>query len=590
MYFASALSILALLPAATLGFTNPFLWNDLADLDIRRVNNTYYYSASTMHYSPGAPILSSTDLVNWQYIGHSVPSLAFGDKYNLANGQRAYVNGIWASFFNYHPTQDKWYWGGCIDFASTYIYSASSVTGPWTQITKLNKCYYDCGMLVDDDGTMYVSYIFNNNIWIAQLSSTGTSEVKSQQVFAPTTAEGYLEGSRLYKRNGLYYVMLTRPSDASEWALMSSSIFGTYTIKEIVHTASPFPSGGNPHQGGLVETQNGAWYYMAFCDAYPGGRIPVLAPLTWGSDNFPVVTLVNNAWGASYSDPTTQHAQPPLTGVDFFTGSTLGPQWEWNHNPDTTKFSVSNGLHLSTATVTSDLYAARNTLTHRILGPTSTATIKLNYASMLDGDRAGLAMLRDNSAWVGVKRDSGAYTVCMVTGINMGTNWVTIATGTTPASVGISGGSIWLRTTASIAPSAAHTAMFSYSTDGATFHSIGPTYALNTTWQFFMGYRFGIFNYATAQLGGSVTVSEFQLDSGSGTTPSAVPGGTTTVQSTTTVKTTTVASTTTTAAGGSSTGVAQQYGQCGGQGWTGPTTCVAPYTCAYSNDFYSQCI
>jgi cell division protein FtsI/penicillin-binding protein 2 len=65
--------------------------------------------------------------------------------------------------------------------------------------------------------------------------------------------------------------------------------------------------------------------------------------------------------------------------------------------------------------VTDDLYAARDTLTHRILGPTSTATIVMNDAGMKDGDRAGLAMFRDSSAWVGVARDDGKYTVVMRT-------------------------------------------------------------------------------------------------------------------------------------------------------------------------------
>jgi len=32
------------------------------------------------------------------------------------------------------------------------------------------------------------------------------------------------------------------------------------------------------------------------------------------------------------------------------------------------------------------------------------------------------------------------------------------------------------------------------------------------------------------------------------------------------------------------------YGQCGGQGWTGPTTCQSGYTCTYSNAYYSQCL
>ncbi|KAG8991072.1 hypothetical protein FRB90_001481 [Tulasnella sp. 427] len=34
----------------------------------------------------------------------------------------------------------------------------------------------------------------------------------------------------------------------------------------------------------------------------------------------------------------------------------------------------------------------------------------------------------------------------------------------------------------------------------------------------------------------------------------------------------------------------QVWGQCGGQGWTGATTCVAGSTCVYSNPYYSQCL
>jgi hypothetical protein len=58
-------------------FTNPVAWQDFADGDIIRVGDAYYYSASTMHYSPGAPILRSYNLVDWEYAGHSVPRLDF---------------------------------------------------------------------------------------------------------------------------------------------------------------------------------------------------------------------------------------------------------------------------------------------------------------------------------------------------------------------------------------------------------------------------------------------------------------------------------------------------------------------------------
>ena len=47
-----------------------------------------------------------------------------------------------------------------------------------------------------------------------------------------------------------------------------------------------------------MQTQNGDWYYMAFVDAYPGGRMPALAPITWTADGWPSVQTVNGAWGS----------------------------------------------------------------------------------------------------------------------------------------------------------------------------------------------------------------------------------------------------------------------------------------------------
>jgi len=308
-----------------------------------------------------------------------------------------------------------------------------------------------------------------------------------------------------------YYILTDHPATA-EYVLQASNPFGPYTIKALVNTiATPVSGSGNPHQGGLVQTSAGQWYYMAFVDSYPGGRIPVLAPVTFGSDGFPTLQTVNGGWGASYNYPAAQHNVTSPTGTDSFSGTSLGPQWEWNHNPDTTKFSVNNGLTLNTATVTFDLYSARNTLTHRILGPTSTATILVDYSHMAPGDRAGLALLRDSSAWVGIKNDGGAFSVCMISGLTMDANWNTVNTGSQVAGTPVSGGKIWLRISADIHPGSNQKANFSYSTDGNTFNSIGTPFTMNNAWEFFMGYRYGIFNYATTALSGHVTVSSFAL-------------------------------------------------------------------------------
>lgn len=261
-------------------FTNPILWEDLADLDIFRVGKTFYYSASNMHYSPGAPILKSYDLVHWEYAGHSVPVLDFGPKYDLIGGN-AYVKGTWASFLGYRKRNKTFYWGGCIQFSKTYIYTAHSVAGPWHRHAVLDKCYYDAGLLVDDDNTMYVAY-GNTTLHVAQISPDATHEVKSQVVFRSPRNIGMLEGSRFYKVNGNYYIFTDHPPDA-EYVLKSThGPFGPYTMRSLaVRAKSPVEGAGSPHQGGIVETQRGDWYYLSYAQRW-GVRDRVTRETIWG--------------------------------------------------------------------------------------------------------------------------------------------------------------------------------------------------------------------------------------------------------------------------------------------------------------------
>eukprot|EP00727_Mastigamoeba_balamuthi_P000765 m51a1_g10686 putative xylosidase glycosyl hydrolase (500) ;mRNA; f:111224-112770 len=472
-------------------FSNPVLWEDLPDLDIVRVGSVYYYSASTMHFSPGAPVLRSRDLVNWEFVGHSVPRLDWDPKYDLAGNKRGYVAGIWASFFNYHPGLKRFFWGGCSD-GKTQVFSAPDASGPWARHTTL-PCYYDAGMLVDTDGTMYVAY-GQTQIQVAQLSPDGKTQVRSQKVFS---SPFYIEGSRMYRHGSDYIIFVTRPANGQYVLRSSSGPWGPYEMRELLlGIAGPITGGGTPHQGGLVSTPDGRWFYMAFDDVYPGGRVP----------------KVGNAWGRTYDLPLPLQPGKPYTGTDTFQGSRLGDEWEWNHNPDATKFSVGGGLRLQTATVTSDLYQARNTLTRRILGPASYATAALDVSKMADGDRAGLAVFRQKSAWVGVKREGGRTSVCMVSSVNMADKtWATQSTGAEVACTPLASGTVWLRAYADIQPGTGRQATFAYSTDGTRFTSIGSALTLDNGWEFFMGYRYAVFNYATKALGGSVTLKKFAM-------------------------------------------------------------------------------
>lgn len=135
-----------------------------------------------MHYSPGAPVLKSYDLIDWEYIGHSAPTLPFGSQYNLdgSTSSSAYVGGIYASTIGYRPSNGLFYWYGCVQIAGkTFIFTAEKPEGPWTQQMSINTCYYDAGLLIDDDDTMYIAY-GQTTLRVAQLTPDGLGEVRSQ--------------------------------------------------------------------------------------------------------------------------------------------------------------------------------------------------------------------------------------------------------------------------------------------------------------------------------------------------------------------------------------------------------------------------
>lgn len=339
----------------------------------------------------------------------------------------------------------------------------------------------------------------------------------------------YLEGSRFYHIDNNYYIWLTRPADG-QFVLKADNPWGPYTRHAVLDQMTPpISSSGTPHQGGIVDTQAGDWYYMAFLDAYPGGRIPVMAPLTWDDDGLPhVVTDDNGGWGVSY--PTAIHTNKTVSPAgpygDAFDGPNLGAEWEWNHNPDNSAWTIgSDGLVLHTATVTDDLNSARNTLTHRILGPKSSGTFRLNLAEMADGDIAGVAIFRDESAYIGVHKSGTSLSLVAVHDIIMVDDggWQTTSTGTVVATadldlVNVASGAqdLWLRIDADIhatfgQESNDNPVQLLYSTDGDIYQQLGNDYSLHNRWQFFMGFRFAVFNFATTDLGGSVTVKEFSL-------------------------------------------------------------------------------
>jgi beta-xylosidase len=72
---------------------NPIIFADVPDMSIVRVGRTFYMSSTTMHMSPGVPIMKSTDLVNSKLIDYVYDTLTDVDELNLNNSKSTYGRG-----------------------------------------------------------------------------------------------------------------------------------------------------------------------------------------------------------------------------------------------------------------------------------------------------------------------------------------------------------------------------------------------------------------------------------------------------------------------------------------------------------------
>jgi beta-xylosidase len=208
-----ALGGLGWVPMAAAQAHNPTVYADVPDLSMIRVGKTYYMSSTTMHMSPGVPIMKSTDLVNWHLVSYAYDTLASTDAMSLTHGQSTYGRGSWASSLRYH--QGTYY---VSTFAQTtgktHVYSTKNIEkGPWKAVA-FRPSLHDHSLFFDDDGRVYMVY-GSGKIQLAELSADvaglkpgTTPQVIIENASAPAGPAINLpaEGSQLFKIKGKYYL------------------------------------------------------------------------------------------------------------------------------------------------------------------------------------------------------------------------------------------------------------------------------------------------------------------------------------------------------------------------------------------------
>ncbi|MBB3188099.1 beta-xylosidase [Microbacter margulisiae] len=491
---------------------NPIIYADVPDMSMIRVGHNYYMSSTTMHMSPGVPIMKSEDLVNWHIVNYAYDTLANIDALNLADGKSAYGQGSWASSLRYH---NGIYYVSTFSQTTgkTYVYSTKNIEkGPWKGCS-FKPALHDNSLFFDDDGRVYMIYgngqlrIIELNTDASGIKQGGINQILINNASAPAGPNVGLgaEGSQLFKVNGKYYLFnITWPRGGMRTVVIhrADKITGPYEGRLGLEDKGVA-------QGGLISTPKGKWYAYLFRDYTAVGRVPYLVPVHW-ENGWPVLGVNGKVPDELKNLPASKGLIPGIVASDDFSRhkgeSALPLVWQWNHNPDNTLWSVTQRkgyLRLRTGQIVNNFLMARNTLTQRTIGPVCSGSTSIDISNMKEGDFAGLALLQAKYGLVGVKYGRGGKAIVMVNAESG--NPIEVQ------SVPLNQKEVYLKAECDFRN---HTdkAYFFYSLDGKSWKQIGTQLQMQYTIPQFMGYRFGLFNYATQLSGGYVDFDYFHIN------------------------------------------------------------------------------
>lgn len=466
-------------------YTNPLIPLDFPDPDIIRVGNDYYMASSTFTTFPGVPIAHSKDLINWEIIGYTYDTLTSDQPYGIQRDKAMYRWGSWAPCIRHN--KGMFYVFFNVEYDGFYIASSPKPEGPYT-IKKLGIPLYDPSVLFDDDGKIYACY-GSGSIMIAEFEkdfSQLTTEPVS--VYAGAFGTNY-EGSHIYKRKGWYYICNTaRGYNGMQVCLRSKNIYGPYQMRVIGADDMNYSDAGL-HQGGFVDIPSGETWFFMFQDRDYVGRVPILQPVTW-VDDWPFIGNGQGRAVTSSTKPNIPVSGKPIinnfVGSDEFDNNKLALQWQWNHHPDNSKWSLSNkkGYFSITASHSPNFMYARNSLTQRIVGGGSIASTKIDLTELQINDVAGIAVANLPYSGIGIQQNIGAQTIVM------------FENGEIIEKIPLQNQSIiYLQ----IEATQEGTAKFSYSYEGKKYYPVGKEFIMEFTVKTFLGNRFALFCYNTGE-------------------------------------------------------------------------------------------
>jgi beta-xylosidase len=497
-------------------FKNPVLFADYADPDVIRVGGDFYMVSSSFNCIPGLPILHSCDLVNWTIVNHAIKEGLPFEAYQTP----AHAKGVWAPSIRYHD-------GKFMIFFATpdegiFMTEAADPLGDWSRLVlvKEAKGWIDPCPFWDEDGQAYMVVAFAGSragiksvLKLCRMKPDGTELLdEGELIFDGREHHPTIEGPKMYKRNGFYYLFCPAGGVTNGWQtiLRSRHIYGPYEDKIVMHQGDTDING--PHQGGWLELDSGESWFLHFQDRDAYGRILHLNPVHW-VDDWPLMGVDTN--GDGIGEPVSEWRKPDVgesyapsapAASDEFDGNVLGLQWQWQANRKEGWYSLGERescIRLFAEPVNvqgaGTLLEAPHLLLQKLSAPVFCATAKLTLTPASEEDRAGLVIMGYQYACLTVSRCGIGFRVSLSEG--------NAAEERELASADIGPCTVFLR----VSVEEGAVCRFSYSLDGNDFRVLGePFTARPGGW---MGAKAGLFHVrpVEASAGGYADVDYFRL-------------------------------------------------------------------------------
>lgn len=492
-------------------YKNPIINADYSDPDAIRVGDDFYLISSSFEDVPGLPVLHSKDLVNWTIIGHALKRQPPFEHFSTPR----HGEGVWAPAIRYHNNEFYIYYPDP-DFG-IYVTKAKNPAGPWSDpvLVEGGKGLIDPCPLWDDNGAVYLVHAYAGSragiksiVVVKKMNKEGTKVLdEGVLVYDGHESDPTIEGPKIYKRKGYYYLFAPAGGVSTGWQLVlrSKNIYGPYE-RRVVMDQGTTPVNG-PHQGAWVNTPNGEDWFLHFQDKGPYGRVVHLQPMKWVND-WPVIGTDNDGDGKGnpvlvYKKPTVGKTFPIQTPADAdeFNSTSMGLQWQWMANPKATWafMNASKGsLRLFSDKLPDsarNLWEAPNILLQKFPADEFKITTKMSFVpnTKLENEKAGLAVMGLSYANLALKSKKDGiyliYTVCKDAekGKAEKEQELTKLNGTT----------IYLRVTVTSGAQC----RFSYSLDGQKFLEAGETFQAEVgRW---IGAKVGLFCTRTTQINDS---------------------------------------------------------------------------------------